>query len=310
MPIEFSCTQCGKLLRTPDGSEGKQARCPQCSAVLNIPTSSQPGGGMVPPPPPPQSPLAAAPAAGANPYQSPTASSQPLAAVEPGSFTPSRIDLDSVLSRTWAIYKSKLGACILATIVMWAVSFLTNLPLNFMMMIVQDASDGVKVLTFLLSYIGIFAVSTFVLTGIAIYFLKIARGQDASIGDLFTGGPYFASTLGAYLLVTIITIVGFMLLVVPGVIAILMLSQFLMLIVDQRVGAIDSLTLSRQITSGNKVTLFLMWLLVGFVGLLITLFTCGLGALFVAPFQFLMMAVSYLMMTGQPTIDPNRPAQQ
>jgi len=37
MPIEFRCTQCGSLLRTPDGSAGRTAQCPQCGARMPIP---------------------------------------------------------------------------------------------------------------------------------------------------------------------------------------------------------------------------------------------------------------------------------
>ena len=37
MPIEFRCSQCQKLLRTPDESIGKQARCPLCGTVQPVP---------------------------------------------------------------------------------------------------------------------------------------------------------------------------------------------------------------------------------------------------------------------------------
>jgi len=37
MPIEFRCTKCGSLLRTPDGSAGRTAQCPQCGAQMPIP---------------------------------------------------------------------------------------------------------------------------------------------------------------------------------------------------------------------------------------------------------------------------------
>ena len=36
MPITFRCS-CGKKLRAPDGTEGKQTRCPVCQAVVPIP---------------------------------------------------------------------------------------------------------------------------------------------------------------------------------------------------------------------------------------------------------------------------------
>ncbi|MBN2216580.1 MAG: hypothetical protein JW719_04315 [Pirellulales bacterium] len=37
MPIEFPCGQCGKLLRTADDAAGRQARCPACGAVTDVP---------------------------------------------------------------------------------------------------------------------------------------------------------------------------------------------------------------------------------------------------------------------------------
>ena len=38
MPIEFRCTQCQKLLRTADETAGKKARCPDCGAIVDIPS--------------------------------------------------------------------------------------------------------------------------------------------------------------------------------------------------------------------------------------------------------------------------------
>jgi hypothetical protein len=43
MSIEFSCSQCGKLLRVGDDAAGKQARCPSCGTVQGIPFQSAPG---------------------------------------------------------------------------------------------------------------------------------------------------------------------------------------------------------------------------------------------------------------------------
>jgi phage FluMu protein Com len=88
MPIEFRCSQCGKLLRTGDETAGRQAQCPQCQALTKIPESSEASGS----PPPlapllPESPVSPGAAAGSpfgptpefgtaagpdNPYQSPS----------------------------------------------------------------------------------------------------------------------------------------------------------------------------------------------------------------------------------------------
>ncbi len=57
MPIEFNCRACGKLLRTPDQSEGKPAKCPHCESVSTVPHF---GNEKIQPPPNPHM-LAGAP---------------------------------------------------------------------------------------------------------------------------------------------------------------------------------------------------------------------------------------------------------
>jgi len=41
MPIRFRCL-CGALLKTPDGSTGRKARCPHCARLLRVPAVSVP----------------------------------------------------------------------------------------------------------------------------------------------------------------------------------------------------------------------------------------------------------------------------
>ena len=65
MPIEFRCPGCGKLLRTADETAGKQAKCPQCGAVMTIPAMGSMG-------PAPQSP------AGPANYPDPNQASQSI----------------------------------------------------------------------------------------------------------------------------------------------------------------------------------------------------------------------------------------
>ena len=51
MPIEFRCTQCQQMLRTPDDTAGQDARCPQCGAISPVPAES------IAPPPSRESPI-------------------------------------------------------------------------------------------------------------------------------------------------------------------------------------------------------------------------------------------------------------
>jgi hypothetical protein len=64
MSIEFRCNECGKLLRTDDGTVGRQAQCPECGSVSTVPEATAASE-------PPASPFA--PAAGDNPFGAPPA---------------------------------------------------------------------------------------------------------------------------------------------------------------------------------------------------------------------------------------------
>lgn len=151
---------------------------------------------------------------------------------------------------------------------------------------------------------GLFAI--WIGVGQMLFFLKVARGEPAGFSDLFAGGPFIATFLGATILFTLIVSVGMMFCYVPGIIFALMFSQCFYLIVDRQAGVVESLSLSKDITDGNKMTLFLIQLVVQLVANALLYATCGLGMLAMMPFMGVMNAVIYLAMTGQPTAD--RPA--
>lgn len=40
MPIEIACPQCKQMLNVPDAAAGKQARCPACQAIADVPITA------------------------------------------------------------------------------------------------------------------------------------------------------------------------------------------------------------------------------------------------------------------------------
>src|SRR5262249_42828119 len=115
MPIEFRCTGCQKLLRTQEGTEGKQAKCPVCGTLTVIPNPN------LPPPLPGETPPPL-PAGAPTPIPIPAAH---VATAPPG-VTPSlvarSIDVLELLTTAWRIFYSRMGICIAATLLLFIVS--------------------------------------------------------------------------------------------------------------------------------------------------------------------------------------------
>jgi hypothetical protein len=291
MPIDFRCPGCQNLLRVGDGDAGKQAKCPQCGAIVTIPAVSQKGG---------YAPMT--PAEGhENPYVSP---GDQNSAVEEGRgvIVPSLLDFGGVFAATWNIFRTCWGLCLGGFVLVGLVSFAASGMMQGSLMVVakQVGPEGLVETMSVVGTLAGFAFSMWLQAGSCRFFLSIARRGDANIAELFSGGPWLLPVLGGSILYSLICLGGYLLLIVPGVIFSLMFSQYMYLIVDQNLGVSDSLAVSRRVMAGNKLMLLLVGAVAGSVGSMITLCTCLLGGiLFVFPFLSLMSAVIYLTVSGQ-----------
>jgi phage FluMu protein Com/preprotein translocase subunit YajC len=314
MAIEFRCTQCSKLLRTADDTAGKKAKCPACGTVLDVPSPGAPpipggaGGSPFAPQGVGQSPFAPAgvpprPFDPTNPYASPSA--EPGAPPMPpaGPLAPGIVDFNDAFGHTWQIFKDQMGMCIAGWVVYAVVSNAVSYGLQLGGLFVGAAMFNDEAIAQLFSIAGQLVSTLFtawLFIGQAIFFLKIARGQQAEIGDLFAGGPFYGTFLGAGILFLLMYVGGLMLCIVPGIILGLMFCQFYFLIVDRNAAAMKSLEQSNELMKGNKMTVFAVLLVGGLVGGLLVVCTCLIGVFFVGPFMSLLPAVIYLAVTGQP----------
>ncbi len=327
MPIEFRCTQCQKLLRTPDDTAGKQAKCPECGTVMTIPSPQTPpldaaapgsplnggaGGAGVPPGPgaAPGSPFGqpqGVPGETGNPYQSPAHYDYgPTPGAIPGfapagAIQPTRIDMGGIFSRNWEVFKQQWAMCLAGWFVAFGINLATGLAFGFAegalrVGMKNSAEPLVVVLT-----LAHMLINLWVSIGLGLFTLRLARGEQAVFADFFAGGPYLLRVVGAGILYGLICFVGFLLLIVPGIIFMLMFSQFYYLILDRNLPVTDSLTMSRELTKGNKLTFWAVWLVAVVLGVLAIALTCGVGALAVVPYWMLLHPVIYLAMSGQPS---------
>jgi hypothetical protein len=226
MPIEFRCPNCSSMLRTPDESAGKKAKCPQCGTIADVPTEPGPGATPAPADPfaglsasgpsastEPDNPFADAPAAGAaapeNPYASPRAMSTDMAFasgdVPTGELRHQQIDLGVVFSTTWDVFSSNLGTCVLMGVVMAAIAAGMQMVGQFGGMASQASGEIAAVVLFqIFSNVLGFMVQTWMNIGVLYFGIRLARTGQATVGDFFAIGPYFLRGLGINLLIGLI----------------------------------------------------------------------------------------------------------
>jgi phage FluMu protein Com len=362
MPIEFRCSECNKLLRTGDDTAGRQAKCPECGAIMHIPSPGTESVGPPAPPTPPQDTPSGPDAQGSpfgagapgpsspfdtpggmggpppndptNPYQSPAGyAADSIHYTQSGSITPTVIAFGEIFSRTWDIFKNRIGISIGVFAIMWGVSVAVNLGATLCLGVFQVAvGDPIiaGVLNIFMQF-GLWLFSVWIGIGVTICFLNIARGREVDLGDIFRGAPYLLRVLCAVIIymllcvfvalvcvglpvgvvvfamqgadieviVTAAILVG-LLGYIPVAILSFMFMMFQYVIIDRNAGIMESLSVSMQITSGNKLTMFLIFLVAGLVACVVVICTCILPGMFlVGAYMPLLMAVMYLAMTGQ-----------
>ncbi len=312
MPIEFRCARCNKLLRTGDDTAGKQAKCPECGAVMPIP---MPGAG----PSSPYEPMGRLEAVGSpfgsaaasvppdsmNPYQSPAGlEAGPIAFAPAGQIRPTRIGFGETLSRTWEVFTERWGVTLagLAIAVLLCIPFYAVF-LGLQLLIVpsiQDQSLAIAVNVFAQILFQIFVL--WISIGVMMFGLSVVRRQEPKFGLIIAGGRYLLPIILCAILTQIIIVLGLVLLIIPGIIFAMMLIQSQLLIIDRNMGVFDAMSTSRDVMVGNKMTVFGIWILVTILGYLFSAITCGIGLLGFLPYALLVHVVIYLGVTGQPTM--------
>ena len=136
--------------------------------------------------------------------------------------------------------------------------------------------------------------------GISKFVLNISTNkEEASFNDLFSGFNIYLKTLGLWIVMGLCIGIATICLIVPGIIVALMFSQaFFILCEDNEKSITESLKESYEIMKGYKIELFVLEL--SFIGWwIVVAITCGIGALFVYPYQQVTSANFYLALKNR-----------
>ncbi len=135
--------------------------------------------------------------------------------------------------------------------------------------------------------------NTFLMYVFTVFGLKALKGEAFSWGDLsdidwrLFGVFFLASVLSA-----IIYVIGFVFLIIPGVIAAVRLNFFGFAVIEEGLSAVDSLKRSWAITKGRFWEIFFLGLVLGLVNVL-GLIALGVGLLVTVPLTLVTTAYVY-----------------
>jgi hypothetical protein len=247
-----------------------------------------PAGGQYPPPQqggyqPPQGGFPPPPPAG---QYAPQGGGYPAA----GGFGPPELSVGAAISYGWEKYKANVGPwiaiCLLSVVVSLFVSFAFN-GFSF--------NNDSLVLSLLGSLVS-FVVSTLFKAALTNGALAELDGHRPNVGAFFN-----FKNLGVVFVVAIVvgiaTTIGFILLVIPGLIIMFLTWYALTFAIDRDMDAMAAIKASFELTSNNIGPLFLLAL--ACVGLnIVGAILCGLGLLVTIPLTLIASTYAYRVLTG------------
>jgi uncharacterized membrane protein len=128
--------------------------------------------------------------------------------------------------------------------------------------------------------------------------LAVTDGKETRFGDLFSCGDVFVPYLLGAILYGLIVALGAVLLIVPGLIAMVMFLFYGFFIIDKKVGPVESLKASAALTKGVRWKLFgftLVLALINIVGALLFI----VGLLVSIPVSWIALAYVYRKLLPQ-----------
>jgi hypothetical protein len=220
------------------------------------------------------------------------------------------IDAGAVLGRVFQVYRERWTVLIESSVLVFGAIAILNV-------VVAAASPALGLLVSLLTLVG-----TFVFTGAIVELVADIQDnrRDTSVRELFSSVmPVLGQLIGVGLVAAIGAAIGFVFLVVPGLILLTIWAVAAPVVVLERPGGLRALGRSRELVRGNGwrvfTVIFVLFMIVAFISLLIgALFAftgilyalvASIAAIFTAPIQALGAAVLYFELRAvQPSMAP------
>jgi len=276
------------------------------------PPPPPPGWGQQPPPPPPPpgygQPGYGQPGYGQPGYGAPgygQAPPPPPGYGQPGSGAPppyggpayGGLDIGTAFRYAWAKFQANAGPLVLVMLVAAAGTLVAGLISGVIRNSFTGGLFGFLLVT-AITQILVFVVTGVLQIGVYRSVLTVTAGQRVEFGRMFSGdqlGPYLVATF----LMGVMTFIGFLLCIVPGIVVLFFGFFYPFYILDRRQQPVEAIKSSFQLVRNNVSTL-LPFAIVAFLVYIVGLIACFVGVLVSAPVALLAIAYAYRTLNGEP----------
>lgn len=186
------------------------------------------------------------------------------------------LEVKSLFSRAWETFKEHLWPVVGVFVIY---SLLTSMGSMW--------GDDVG-----LGELLVFIISGPITAGTYMYALRLIRGGESEIGEMLRGFQVFGKAFVVFTLYSVMVIVGLIFLIVPGVFVAVALMPAMFLVLDDDLGAIETLQKAYEMTAGHRRRIFIV--LLAIVGLnLLGLVALLIGVIFTGALSLLIAAALY-----------------
>lgn len=157
-----------------------------------------------------------------------------------------------------------------------------------------EVTEQSPIAAFIVSIVGVF-----IGLGMASYYMKVARGEDPGIDELFSKGNIFLKVLVSSYIAGVLIVLGCIALVIPGIILALAYSMIDYIYIDNpEIGIVEAITKSREMMKGHKWEYFCLCL--SFIGwAILGIFTLGILYFWLAPYMGVTIVNFYDEISGK-----------
>jgi uncharacterized membrane protein len=206
-------------------------------------------------------------------------------------------DIGRAFSYAWAKFQANAWPLIAVMLVAFVGSVVAAIVAGVIRSSVSGGLFGALLVT-AITQIVVFVVTGILQIGVYRSALAVTAGQPVEVSRMFSSdmlGPYLVATI----IVGVLTFIGLLLCIIPGIAVLFFTFFFPFFILDRRQQPMEAIRSSFMLVRSNAGTL-LPFAILAFLVYIVGYIACGIGALITAPVALLAVAFAYRTLTGEP----------